>query len=104
VRLFTAEEGLFKFLKSNLDFLISIFIVSDVSLERVPSDFSQVSESADIPQLGIEVEKIGFSKCQRCWNYRPSVGKNNEHPRLCQRCVEVIEELEKTEKPDTRVQ
>jgi len=97
VCLFTAEEGLFNFLKSNLDFLISIFIVSDVSVERMPLDSSQVSKDADIPQLGIKVEKISFSKCQRCWNYRSSVGKNNEHPQLCQRCVEVIEQLEKTE-------
>ncbi len=35
-------------------------------------------------------EKSTHQKCQRCWNYWPSVGENPEHPDLCKRCVEVI--------------
>ena len=29
-------------------------------------------------------------KCERCWNYRDSVGKNKEHPALCHRCTDVL--------------
>jgi isoleucyl-tRNA synthetase len=35
-------------------------------------------------------EKSKNKKCERCWNYWPSVGVNNEHPDLCKRCVEVV--------------
>jgi len=29
-------------------------------------------------------------KCQRCWNYWPTVGTSTEHPDLCERCIEVV--------------
>jgi isoleucyl-tRNA synthetase len=38
----------------------------------------------------VAAEKSSFSKCQRCWNYWPSVGANVEHPDLCERCVTVV--------------
>ncbi|MHB1558919.1 MAG: zinc finger domain-containing protein, partial [Isosphaeraceae bacterium] len=37
-------------------------------------------------------ERSSRAKCERCWNYRPDVGKNAEHPTLCGRCVRVIGE------------
>ena len=91
VRLFATEEELFRFLKGNHQFLVSIFIVSDVSVEKLTSNSLGIFKNADIPHLGIKVERIDFSKCQRCWNYRSSVGENTKHSLLCQRCVEVIE-------------
>ena len=30
-----------------------------------------------------------YSKCERCWNHRPEVGRNAEHPTLCEHCVMV---------------
>jgi isoleucyl-tRNA synthetase len=41
--------------------------------------------------------KAGVSdsnKCDRCWNYRKEVGKIEKYPTLCNRCVEVIDEVE----------
>jgi isoleucyl-tRNA synthetase len=35
-------------------------------------------------------EKSSYVKCQRCWNYWPSVGQNSEYPDLCERCVTVV--------------
>jgi isoleucyl-tRNA synthetase len=35
-------------------------------------------------------EKSSYVKCQRCWNYWPSVGENSEYPNLCERCVTVV--------------
>ena len=92
VRLYASEDELFRFLKESLDLLIPIFIVSDVCVEKLTSFPKNVLRSPDVTQLGIKVEKIDFPKCQRCWNYRSSVEKDNEHPLLCQRCVEVIKE------------
>jgi isoleucyl-tRNA synthetase len=38
----------------------------------------------------IVAEKSSYTKCQRCWNYWPSVGANSEQPDLCERCVTVV--------------
>ena len=61
--------------------LSSIFIVSRVTL--VPGG----TGSAD---LRITVEKSAAAKCERCWNYRDAVGKDLDHPTLCERCVEAV--------------
>ncbi|MHC4332892.1 MAG: isoleucine--tRNA ligase [Planctomycetota bacterium] len=38
----------------------------------------------------VAAEKSSHAKCQRCWNYWPSVGSNSEYPDLCERCVAVV--------------
>jgi isoleucyl-tRNA synthetase len=56
----------------------SLCIVSEVKLQKTRG------------KRIVEAEKSGHQKCQRCWNYRPSVGADSEHRDLCERCVEVI--------------
>ncbi len=41
-------------------------------------------------QLKVTANKSPYAKCQRCWNYRPSVGNNTAYADLCDRCAEVI--------------
>jgi isoleucyl-tRNA synthetase len=46
-------------------------------------------------QTTTEVGKIGVTtadgvKCDRCWNYSDTVGKNTEHPLVCDRCVDAL--------------
>jgi len=36
--------------------------------------------------LTIDVKPSTHPKCERCWHYRPEVGKNPAHPTLCARC------------------
>jgi isoleucyl-tRNA synthetase len=43
-----------------------------------------------VSQTAIPAQKSTYEKCQRCWNYWPTVGDCAEHPDLCGRCVEVI--------------
>ena len=38
----------------------------------------------------VTAEKSPHAKCERCWNYRPTVGQDAEHPTLCDRCVRVV--------------
>jgi len=38
----------------------------------------------------VEAHKSEHKKCQRCWNYWPSVGGNGEYPDLCERCAGVV--------------
>ncbi len=38
-----------------------------------------------------EVVKASGEKCERCWGYSETVGKNSGHPTLCERCANVVE-------------
>ncbi|MGO9919627.1 MAG: isoleucine--tRNA ligase [Isosphaeraceae bacterium] len=65
------------------ELLATLCIVSDV--EIIPDPTATVER--------ITADRSPHGKCERCWNYRTSVGKNARHPGLCERCVRVIEEL-----------
>jgi len=41
--------------------------------------------------LAVRVDRAPGRKCQRCWNYRESVGASATHPALCDRCVGVLQ-------------
>jgi isoleucyl-tRNA synthetase len=40
--------------------------------------------------LSIGVADADGQKCDRCWNYSTHVGESEEHPLLCERCVEAV--------------
>jgi isoleucyl-tRNA synthetase len=60
----------------------ALCIVSEVKLQK----------SADATTVA--AQKSEHNKCQRCWNYWPSVGTDSEHADLCERCVEVVESMD----------
>ncbi|MFH1045437.1 MAG: isoleucine--tRNA ligase [Candidatus Omnitrophota bacterium] len=97
VSLYVQDDALYQFLKENLRLWESIFIVSAVSLEKVTAFSEGVTvNNVEAPNLGVKVAKIEYAKCERCWNYRDSVGKISGYPQLCERCVKAIDEEEKT--------
>ncbi|MDI7252423.1 MAG: class I tRNA ligase family protein, partial [Actinomycetota bacterium] len=61
------------------ELLATLFIVS-----RVEVDYGEGEE------VRVEVGKAPGSRCSRCWNYRPSVGRDSDHPELCDRCLPVV--------------
>jgi len=88
VELNSSDPRLQELLKTNEKDLPELFITSDVFVrEEKPAD---AVEMEFIKGLFISVKKSPHQKCQRCWNYRDSVGKNEKFPTLCERCVEVI--------------
>jgi isoleucyl-tRNA synthetase len=56
----------------------ALCIVSEVKLNKAKS------------QKLVSAQKSPHKKCQRCWNYWPSVGKDAENPELCERCCEAV--------------
>ena len=81
------ELGLFKsqdydILKSFDDNLPGLFLVSGVSLI--------LSEKEMTDSFSVVVKKAAGMKCERCWNYRKSVGEDKEYKDLCERCVRVL--------------
>ncbi|HEX3203762.1 MAG TPA: isoleucine--tRNA ligase, partial [Nitrospiraceae bacterium] len=79
-----ANPDTYDLLKQYEQDLPSIFIVSRVELKQDP-------RHAPTPDFSIEVVKAQDKKCERCWNYRDSVGSFQDHPTLCDRCIEAIQ-------------
>jgi isoleucyl-tRNA synthetase len=44
--------------------------------------------------MKITVEKSQYKKCVRCRNHRKEVGENEYFPDLCQRCWNVVADME----------
>ena len=59
--------------------LKDILIVSGVEVEKADGDTS------------FEVAKADGDKCERCWCYSCTVGRNAAHPTLCDRCAAAVE-------------
>jgi isoleucyl-tRNA synthetase len=84
-----ANPAMYDVLKPYEAFLPSLFIVSQVELRSV--DHVPEMLMGDLNDgFGVEVIKPAGQKCERCWNYRESVGMDKDHPTLCDRCLEAI--------------
>lgn len=72
----------YDFLKSVEQELSAAFIVSDVEIINKEND-----------NLEVEITAAEGEKCERCWIFSNTVGKNCNHPTLCGRCSAVIESM-----------
>ena len=61
-----------------LEQFAALCIVSEVKLQKAAGETT------------VAAKKSSYQKCQRCWNYWPSVGADSEYPDLCKRCILVI--------------
>ena len=43
----------------------------------------------------VSAQKSSHKKCQRCWNYWPTVGLDSQYPDVCQRCTDTLKNLKK---------
>jgi len=66
----------YKFYSSCRDTLEEVLIVSSVIVEK--GDFA------------ISVNKSAGQKCSRCWKISMSVGKDDEYPDACDKCLDVL--------------
>jgi isoleucyl-tRNA synthetase len=82
-------EDYLELLTSYEDFLPYLFIVSQVELRRDSSEKGGFI-SEEIKGLSIEVLRAEGKKCERCWNWSPSVGMFSDHPLICERCYKVL--------------
>lgn len=67
----------FDFFNERKDLLKFLFIVSQLDIY-----------SGEI--LEVRVEKATGGKCERCWSYSDTVGKNTDTPTLCSRCSDIV--------------
>jgi isoleucyl-tRNA synthetase len=89
-----------KQLGTGLEALIELTVpAADLELfqsyqKHLPALFivSQVAVKAG-ERLEAVVKPAPGSKCERCWNYLPSVGEDARYPTVCARCSKVLETI-----------
>ena len=71
--------------------LPALFIVSQVVVRPIEKPAGEKHLASDEALgMSVNVVKAEGEKCERCWNYRASVGSIPEHPTLCDRCIEAV--------------
>jgi isoleucyl-tRNA synthetase len=82
VELTLSKSGEIDFLKGFKEDLAGLFLVSHVEVR------AGVQTASD--EFLVSVKKARGQKCERCWNFRETVGKDKEHLTLCDRCSKVL--------------
>ena len=82
VTLYTNDDKYDQLVK-DAELLATVFIVSKVEVEN--------NKREDDMEIGIKVEAADGEKCERCWMYSDTVGRNHTHPTLCKRCIDNLE-------------
>jgi isoleucyl-tRNA synthetase len=83
-----AEGEALDILKSVEKDLPTLIIVSQVEVHEGAADGEEATGRND---LRVTIKPADGHKCERCWTYSESVGKNQAHPDLCDRCAAVVE-------------
>jgi len=81
----------YEFLKSMEKDLTTIFIVSRVVIHEPRDVKENVTYVDETTGLKVDISQAPGEKCERCWMYSETVGKNPEHPTICERCVNNLE-------------
>ncbi len=87
VRIFIRDSEELELLKDMRDVLPSLFIVSQVELVLKEKDISGMEQDG----LIVEVRKADGEKCEKCWIYSPTVGRDQTHPGLCSKCLLTVQ-------------
>ncbi len=88
------DDKYYDFLYKLEDELAIMFIVSGVKVHKAHCPPSSGVVTGDSTGLDIFVENAPGEKCERCWIFSETVGKDNKHPTLCERCSEVLKKRE----------
>ncbi len=76
-------------LKSIRDQLPDILITSSAYLH--PLEEAE-DEGLEVEGIRAVVRRAEGGKCSRCWQIKESVGKDEDYPDLCERCVRILKE------------
>jgi isoleucyl-tRNA synthetase len=80
------EEDDIAFLEGRENELAELFIVSEVQVVTGEPDGDS--------NISVGIELADADKCDRCWNFRESVGSHQDYPGLCARCADVVEHID----------
>lgn len=75
---------------NGVDELRYLFLASQVELIEDGNKLDGLQHQTTSAGGKIGVTTAEGAKCDRCWNYSPTVGQNSEHPLICDRCVDAL--------------
>jgi len=81
INILTKTPDRYTFLQSLRIELCEIFKVSQVKV---------ILDNSNAADLSVLAEKAEGAKCLRCWNYSLEVGKDQEHPLICDNCIRAV--------------
>jgi isoleucyl-tRNA synthetase len=87
-----------KVIGKSLEAKVTVQIPAD-ELNTLKENHAVIKEIMNVSQLewtegealDIQVAKADGSKCKRCWHWEMEVGSHEQHPEICNRCVEAVE-------------
>ncbi|MFC1682992.1 zinc finger domain-containing protein, partial [Candidatus Zixiibacteriota bacterium] len=88
--LYVKGEDLRQLLLNYQEDLRTLFIVSQVTLHDSGQFEALKLQENEILGSVVGVSKAEGDKCELCWNYSPTVGQDDTHPTLCERCISII--------------
>jgi isoleucyl-tRNA synthetase len=89
-----------KLIGNNLEAKVQLSLPADDRLHRLKLE--DIEEFLILSHLDLSVgegeptataAKTERQRCERCWRHRTMVGAIAEHPTLCDRCAEVVDEI-----------
>jgi isoleucyl-tRNA synthetase len=89
----TSGALLYDLIRSDKDRAQDVLIVSQATVAANGTADGQGEVCAYESELlggTVTVSKASGGKCERCWKYDDSVGKNSDHPHVCSRCAAVL--------------
>ncbi len=87
------------FIQASLEHVKDVCIISVLTVSENEADFPDLvfQTGEDIPELAVAVHAAKGDKCERCWTRDTFVGTNAEHPQLCERCLSVVNAMDRAE-------
>ncbi len=86
------DKNLFDLMDSVKAELTDILIISNIRVENISA--TDLTNEEKERGYKIIIEKASGDKCERCWKYSETVGKIEEHATLCNKCIDMIKEIE----------
>jgi isoleucyl-tRNA synthetase len=74
--------------------LDKLLIVSRVDLQPEANRSEDAIALDEVSGVWVKVQTAEGQKCERCWIIDLSVGANPKHESLCERCAQVVEQME----------
>ena len=86
-----ADAELFEKLSQSAEDLKVLTQVAELTITNQQAPLNQPLAAQDLSGLQVQVDKAAGEKCVRCWFTLTSVGQSSQHPKICHRCLQVLE-------------
>jgi isoleucyl-tRNA synthetase len=92
VRLAATDTDLLAQLTASAEELKVLTQVAELTVADQQATLEQALAAQELSGLLVQVDKAAGEKCVRCWFTLDSVGQSSQHPMICERCLQVLED------------